>query len=99
MPDRHPLDILNEAARADPEAFWREVAAEHVPWFREPDRVFQADPPSFRWFEGGQTNMGWVAVDHQVALGRGAWPGGKRGAVGGGGPRSPPPMSAGAAGS
>jgi acetyl-CoA synthetase len=74
MPDRHPLDILNEAARADPEAFWREVAAEHVPWFREPDRVFQADPPSFRWFEGGQTNMGWVAVDHQVALGRGAWP-------------------------
>ena len=74
MLDSHPLARLDAAASADPEAFWREVASEHVPWFREPDRIFRADPPSFAWFEGGLTNMSWVAVDHQVALGRGSWP-------------------------
>ncbi len=65
----HPLDRLNAAARADPESFWREVAAEHIEWFREPDRVFVSDPPSFAWFTGGRMNLCWNAVDRQVAAG------------------------------
>jgi acetyl-CoA synthetase len=67
----HPLERLRAEARSDPDAFWRAVADEHVPWFRRPDRVFEADPPSFRWFGGGRTNMSWTALDHQVAQGRG----------------------------
>ena len=55
---------------ADPEAFWARAAAE-VPWFRRWDRVFEADYPTFRWFAGGETNLAYNAVDHQVATGRG----------------------------
>jgi acetyl-CoA synthetase len=65
----HPLDRLNAAARADPDTFWREVAAEHIEWFREPDRVFVSDPPSFAWFTGGRMNLCWNALDRQVAAG------------------------------
>jgi acetyl-CoA synthetase len=71
MMGQHPLDRLRAAASADPEAFWGGVADEFVPWFRRPDRVFVHDPPTFRWFEGGRTNMAWTALDHQVAQGRG----------------------------
>jgi acetyl-CoA synthetase len=57
-------------ATADPEAFWAR-AAEAVPWFRPWDRVFEADPPSFRWFVGGRTNLAYNALDHHVAAGDG----------------------------
>lgn len=66
----HPLDALCAAARSDPARFWGEVADEVVPWFRRPDRIFVHEPPTFRWFEGGRTNMAWTALDHQVASGR-----------------------------
>ena len=60
---------LAEAA-ADPEAFWGR-AAEALPWFRRWDRVFESDPPSFRWFVGGRTNLAFNALDHHVAAGEG----------------------------
>jgi acetyl-CoA synthetase len=68
------LDRLRAEASADPEGFWRRVADEFVPWLRPPDRIFEADPPTFRWFGGGLTNMSYAALDHQVAAGRGAQP-------------------------
>jgi len=67
----HPLDALCAGARADPERFWGEVAQDIVPWFRRPDRILVHEPPTFRWFEGGRTNMAWTALDHQVEQGRG----------------------------
>ena len=73
-PGIHPLDDLNAAARADPEAFWRGVAAEHIGWFREPDRIYVADPPTFAWFVGGRMNLCWNALDRQVAAGLGGQP-------------------------
>ena len=54
----------------DPEAFW-ERAARELPWFRTWDRVYEADFPTFRWFIGGRTNLGYNAVDHHVAEGNG----------------------------
>ena len=68
----HPLQRLSAEARADPDGFWRGVAAEVVPWLRPPDRIFESDPPTFRWFGGGLTNMSYSALDHQIAGGRGA---------------------------
>jgi acetyl-CoA synthetase len=47
-----------EDAQRDPEEFWGR-AARDLPWFRTWDRVFEADPPTFRWFVGGQTNLGY----------------------------------------
>jgi acetyl-CoA synthetase len=56
--------------RRDPEGLWAR-AAEELPWFRKWDRVFEWEPPSFRWFVGGQTNLGYNAVDRHVLEGNG----------------------------
>ena len=54
----------------DPEGFW-ERAAEQVQWFRRWDRVFEWNPPTFRWFVGAETNLAYNALDRHVAAGRG----------------------------
>ncbi len=74
MTEEHPLTRLRAEASADPEGFWRRVADEHVLWFRAPDRIFEHEPPTFRWFSGGRTNLCWSALDRHVADGRGDQP-------------------------
>lgn len=71
------MDLINpivhrwiEDARTDPEAFWARAAAE-LPWFRKWDRTFIWEPPGFRWFEGGLTNISYNCLDHHVLHGRG----------------------------
>ena len=59
-----------DEGRRDPDALWAR-AAEDVGWFRKWDRVFEWDPPTFRWFAGGQTNLGYNAVDRHVLDGHG----------------------------
>ena len=59
-----------EDARDDPEGYWAR-AAEQLPWFRTWDHVFEADPPSFRWFSGAQTNISYNCLDHHVNRGWG----------------------------
>src|ERR1041384_3437899 len=49
-------------ARRDPDAFW-DRAARELPWFRTWDKVFDWDPPTFRWFVGAETNLAYNAVD------------------------------------
>src|ERR671933_156884 len=58
------------AAAADPEGFWAR-AAHQLPWFRPWDRVFEWDPPTFRWFLGAQTNLSYNCLDRHVTTGRG----------------------------
>ena len=71
------FDLVNPIVRRkqqeasdDPEGFWAR-AAEELPWFRRWDRVFDWQPPSFRWFIGGQTNLAYNCLDRHVAEGRG----------------------------
>ncbi|MGH8141630.1 MAG: acetate--CoA ligase [Steroidobacteraceae bacterium] len=59
-----------DEGRRDPDALWAR-AAEQLPWFRKWDRVFEWHPPTFRWFIGAQTNLGYNAVDRQVLDGNG----------------------------
>ncbi|HEY1911087.1 MAG TPA: acetate--CoA ligase [Vicinamibacterales bacterium] len=59
-----------EDGRRDPEGFWARAAAE-LPWFRPWDRVFEWNPPTFRWFIGGETNLAYNAVDRHVQAGAG----------------------------
>src|ERR1700674_106087 len=77
MPEGSRMDLINpivrrwiEDARMDPEAFWAR-AARKLPWCRVWDKTFSWDPPTFRWFEGGQTNLAWNALDFHVEHGRG----------------------------
>ncbi len=74
MTEEHPLTRLRAEAIRDPEGFWRRVADEHVLWFRAPDRIFEHEPPTFRWFSGGRTNLCWSALDRHVAEGHGDQP-------------------------
>jgi len=59
-----------DEGRRDPEGLWARAAGE-LPWFRTWDRVFEWDPPTFRWFVGGETNLGFNAVDRHVLDGDG----------------------------
>ena len=58
------------AATRDPEGFWA-AAAEKVPWSRRWDTVFAWDPPTFRWFVGGETNLAYNCLDAHVNAGGG----------------------------
>jgi acetyl-CoA synthetase len=73
-----------DEGRRDPDALWAR-AADDLPWFRKWDRVFEWEPATtsereasaerhrlaFRWFIGGQTNLGYNAVDRHVVDGNG----------------------------
>ena len=57
-------------ASEDPERFW-DKAARELHWFRTWDKVLDLDPPTFRWFVGGQTNLAYNCLDRHVEQGRG----------------------------
>ena len=62
----HPkVAAWKREATEDPEGFWGR-AAEALPWFRKWERVLEWEPPTFRWFRGGQTNLAYNCVDHHV---------------------------------
>ncbi|MEK1897139.1 MAG: propionyl-CoA synthetase [Rhizobium sp.] len=57
--------------KSDPEAFWREAAAE-ISWFKQPERTFSPEGgPYGRWFAGGETNTCFNCLDRHVRAGRG----------------------------
>src|SRR5512146_1451101 len=71
------MDLVNQIVRRwlregeeDPVGFWARQA-QALPWLRRWDRTFVPEHPSFRWFEGGVTNLCHQALDHHVAAGRG----------------------------
>jgi acetyl-CoA synthetase len=71
------MDLINPVVRRylqdaerDPEAFWA-GAADELSWFRRWHRVFEPDPPTFRWFVGGEMNLAYGCLDRHVEAGRG----------------------------
>ncbi len=64
-------DEMYRRSIEDPEGFWGE-AAESLVWEKKWDRVLDAsNVPFYRWFQGGELNTCYNAVDHHVAEGRG----------------------------
>ncbi len=50
----------------DPEGFWAEIA-EDLHWYRKWDKVLDdSNPPFYRWFAGGKTNLCYNCVDRHV---------------------------------
>ncbi|HUQ42042.1 MAG TPA: AMP-binding protein [Candidatus Limnocylindrales bacterium] len=71
MPKLDPKVVAwKRAATDDPEKFWGE-AAEALPWFKKWERVLDWEPPTFRWYRGGRSNLAYNCVDHHVKAGRG----------------------------
>ncbi|MCC7248920.1 MAG: AMP-binding protein, partial [Lysobacter sp.] len=51
----------------EPEAFWAEQA-QAIHWHKAPQTILQYDTPPFRrWFDGGETNLCYNAVDRHLA--------------------------------
>ncbi|HEY6203413.1 MAG TPA: acetate--CoA ligase [Candidatus Limnocylindria bacterium] len=68
----HPkVAAWKREATEDPEGFWGR-AAEALPWFRKWERVLDWEPPTFRWYRGGLSNLAYNCVDHHVKTGAGA---------------------------
>src|SRR6267378_5511056 len=68
----HPKVVAwKREATEDPEGFWGR-AAEALPWFRKWERVLEWEPPTFRWYRGGLSNLAYNCVDHQVKTGSGS---------------------------
>jgi len=58
----------------DPEGFWGE-AARGIDWVTQPHQVLDSSrPPFYRWFQGGQLNTCYNALDRHVIAGRGDQP-------------------------
>jgi len=70
MDAREKVLAWRRQATEDPEGFWAR-AAEQVPWFKKWKRVLDWQPPTFRWYAGGMSNLAYNCVDHHVAAGRG----------------------------
>jgi acetyl-CoA synthetase len=59
-------DAMSKAAGDDPHAFWAERANE-LEWYQEWEQVLDdSNPPFFKWFAGGKTNIVQNALDRHM---------------------------------
>ncbi|HEC24630.1 MAG TPA: acetyl-coenzyme A synthetase, partial [bacterium] len=59
-------DRLYEYSIKENEKFWDEIAKQ-LNWFKHYDKVLDAsDPPFYKWFTGGKTNIVYNALDRHV---------------------------------
>jgi acetyl-CoA synthetase len=59
-------DALYRRSIQDPQGFWAE-RAEELEWFKKWDKVLdEGNPPFFKWFVGGQTNIVHNALDRHL---------------------------------
>ncbi|UXD21564.1 3-hydroxypropionyl-CoA synthetase [Ignicoccus pacificus DSM 13166] len=59
------LHEMRKRALEDPEGFWSEIASE-LYWKKGWDKVVEGEPPYFKWFVGGKTNLAYNALDRHV---------------------------------
>ncbi len=63
-----------ESWQSDPQGFWAKAAAD-VQWYQPWTSVLDATcPPFYRWFEGGELNTCYNALDYHVENGRAEQP-------------------------
>ncbi len=63
-------DSMYQRSIEDPEGFWADLA-EELDWYQKWDRVLDdSDPPFFKWFVGGKTNIVQNALDRHVKTSR-----------------------------
>jgi acetyl-CoA synthetase len=59
-------ESIYEKAGKDPLSFWAERAREGLEWFKEWNKIYEWNPPYFKWFIGGKLNICYNAVDRHV---------------------------------
>ena len=64
------FDALYRRSLKDPESFWAEAAGS-IDWYRKWDKVLDdSNRPFYRWFQGGELNTCYNALDRHVETGR-----------------------------
>ena len=64
------VNALRQRAATEPDRFWSDEARK-LHWFQPWSRVFETDPPEFKWFSGGRTNLSYNCLDRHIESGRG----------------------------
>ena len=62
---------LWDQAKADPPAFWAELAREELHWFEPFTETLRWNEPFAEWFVGGKTNVSYNCLDRNIELGHG----------------------------
>lgn len=57
---------LCDRAKADPQAFWAELATQELDWFQKWDQVLDWQPPHAKWFVGGKLNISYNCLDRHL---------------------------------
>jgi acetyl-CoA synthetase len=61
---------LYEKAKADPQAFWAELATQELHWFQNWDTVLDWQPPFAKWFVNGKINISYNCLDRHLTTWR-----------------------------
>ncbi|KPQ33089.1 MAG: acetate--CoA ligase [Phormidium sp.] len=61
---------LYDAAAADPEGFWGDLAEKELEWFEKWDKVLDWNPPTAKWFVGGKLNISHNCLDRHLGTWR-----------------------------
>ena len=62
---------LWDRAKADPLAFWAELAREELHWFEPFGEALRWNEPFAEWFVGGKTNVSYNCLDRNLEAGLG----------------------------
>jgi acetyl-CoA synthetase len=57
-------------AKADPQAFWAELATQELDWFQKWDAVLDWQPPFAKWFVNGKINISYNCLDRHLTTWR-----------------------------
>ena len=57
---------LYDKAKANPEAFWAELAEQELDWFQKWDTVLDWQPPFAKWFVNGKINISYNCLDRHL---------------------------------
>jgi acetyl-CoA synthetase len=69
MSSEADYERLRAKAKADPEAFWADIARE-LHWFKPWDKVLEWNTPWVKWFLGGQINLSYNCLDRHLGTWR-----------------------------
>ncbi|MCC3413586.1 MULTISPECIES: acetate--CoA ligase [unclassified Microcoleus] len=61
---------LYDKAKADPQAFWAELATQELDWFQNWDTVLDWQPPFAKWFVNGKINISYNCLDRHLTTWR-----------------------------
>lgn len=61
---------LYAQAKADPQAFWADLAEKELHWFQKWDTVLDWQPPFAKWFVNGKTNISYNCLDRHLTTWR-----------------------------